>query len=95
MVAPAHVSASGSVGRWISAGRRPLVTPHPFFEELAARAPWALTLTDDLPGALRRALKDPAGTWIAPDEWRTTDLPSSAVAAAVQWEQITGGGELS
>lgn len=95
VVAPAHVSASGSVGRWISAGRRPLVMPHPFFEELAARAPWALTLTDDLPGALRRALKDPVGTWIAPDEWRTTDLPSSAVAAAVQWEQITGGGELS
>lgn len=92
VVAPAHVSASGSVGRWISAGRRPLVTPHPFFEELAARAPWALTLTDDLPGALRRALEDPAGTWIAPDEWRTTDLPSSAVAAAVQWEQISGGG---
>ncbi|WP_423446252.1 hypothetical protein AABM36_10955 [Kocuria sp. KSNUG] len=95
VVAPAHVSASGSVGRWISAGRRPLVTLHPFFEELAARAPWALTLTDDLPAALRDALADPGSTWIAPDEWRTSDLPSSAVAATVQWEQITAPGRLA
>ena len=91
VVAPAHVSASGSVGRWIASGRRPLVTPHPFFEELAARAPWSITLTDDLPGGLRRALEDPASTWIHPDEWNPEDLPTSSRAAAVQWEQITAG----
>ncbi|WP_233542728.1 glycosyltransferase family protein [Kocuria tytonis] len=89
VVAPSHVSASGSVGRWIASGRKPLVTPHPYFAELAARAPWALTLTDDLEGSLRRALRDPASTWIDPGAWRTADLPSSAVAAAAQWEQIT------
>lgn len=90
VVAPSHVSASGSVGRWIASGRKPLVTPHPFFEELAARAPWALTLTDDLPTALARALEDPAATWIDPAAWDVTQVPGTAAAAAMQWERITG-----
>ncbi|MDO4918759.1 hypothetical protein [Kocuria sp.] len=90
VVAPSHVSASGSVGRWIAAGRRPLVTAHPFFEELAGRAPWALTLTEDLEAALARALADPLSTWIDPAAWRTEDLPSTELAAAVQWARVTG-----
>ena len=90
VVAPSHVSASGSVGRWIASGRRPLVTRHPFFEELAERAPWAVTLTDDLDAALARALGDPLSTWIHPDEWRPADLPSTTRAAAVQWARLTG-----
>lgn len=89
VVAPSHVSASGSIGRWISAGRAPIVTPHPFFEELAARAPWALTLTDDLPGALAAALADPVSTWIDPACWDGEALPSTASAAARQWSLIT------
>ncbi|WP_207803853.1 hypothetical protein [Kocuria tytonicola] len=90
VVAPSHVSASGSVGRWIASGRRPLVTPHPFFEELAERAPWALTLISDLDASLARALEDPLSTWIHPDEWRAADLPSTARAAAVQWVRVAG-----
>ena len=90
VVAPSHVSASGSVGRWIASGRCPLVTPHPFFEELAERAPWALTLTDDLDASLAHALADPLSTWIHPDEWRAADLPSTARAAAVQWARVAG-----
>lgn len=90
VVAPAHVSASGSIGRWISSGRAPIVTPHPFFEELAERAPWALTLTDDLSAALRAALADPRSTWIDPARWNGEDLPSTRVAAARQWALLTG-----
>lgn len=89
VVAPTHVSASGSVGRWIATGRRPVVTRHPFFEELHERAPWALTLTDDLSGALPAALADPGGTWIAPDAWDDAALPSTESAARTQWEHVT------
>lgn len=90
VVAPTHVSASGSVGRWIASGRRPVVTHHPFFEELRDRAPWALTLTDDLPTALDEALADPRSTWIDPRLWDERHVPSTARAAAVQWSRLTG-----
>ncbi len=89
VVAPEHVSASGSVGRWIASGRRPIVTRHPFFEELRDRAPWALTITDDLPSALNAALENPASTWIDDGDWDDTDLPSIARAAQIQWSRLT------
>lgn len=41
-----HISASGSIGRWIAAGRRPVVLRNPWVEELARHAPWALTVVD-------------------------------------------------
>ena len=90
VVAPSHVSASGSVGRWIASGRKPLVTPHPFFAELAERAPWALTLTEDLPVALAHSLEHPAATWIDPVDWDASQIPGTAAAAATQWARITG-----
>lgn len=89
VVAPEHVSASGSVGRWIASGRRPIVTRHPFFEELRDRAPWALTLTDDLPSALNAALENPASTWIDARDWNDSDVPSTADAARTQWSRLS------
>lgn len=89
VVAPEHVSASGSVGRWIASGRRPIVTRHPFFEELRDRAPWALTLTDDLPSALNAALENPASTWIDARDWNDSDVPSTAHAARTQWSRLS------
>lgn len=89
VVAPEHVSASGSVGRWIASGRRPIVTRHPFFEELRDRAPWALTMTDDLASALNMALEDPASTWIDERDWNESDVPSTARAAEVQWSRVS------
>ena len=89
VVAPEHVSASGSVGRWIASGRRPVVVRHPFFEELRDRAPWALTLTDDLPAALNAALDNPSSTWIDEEDWDDSGVPSTARAARIQWSRLS------
>lgn len=65
-----HLSASGSIGSWLSAGRRPLVPRSRYVEELEARCPGALMLYPDEPGALESAcaaaLSDPASTWLGP-----------------------------
>jgi glycosyltransferase involved in cell wall biosynthesis len=65
-----HVSASGSLNSWISAGRRPLVPATRYVREIAARNPGALWLYDDdrpgLSAAIRAALGDPAATWLPP-----------------------------
>ena len=90
VVAPTHVSASGSVGRWIASGRRPIVTRHPYFQELHRRAPWALSLTDDLTSALTTALHNPESTRIDEREWNDNDVPSTARAARNQWALLTG-----
>ena len=89
VVAPEHVSASGSVGRWIASGRRPVVVRHPFFEELHDRAPWALTLTDDLPAALNAALDNPSSTWIDEEDWDDSGVPSTVRAARIQWSRLS------
>jgi glycosyltransferase involved in cell wall biosynthesis len=60
-----HVSASGSVGSWLSAGRRPIVVDGGYARELDARLPGALRLTDDLPRALAAAFDDAASTVLA------------------------------
>ncbi|MEO7746382.1 MAG: hypothetical protein ABIV05_09175, partial [Actinomycetota bacterium] len=73
-----HLSASGSIGTWLAAGRRPLVPRGRYVDELARRLPGALTVYDDLPAALRRAVADPASTWLAPG---TPIGPSTAEVA--------------
>ena len=79
-----HVSASGSIGRWIAGGRRPIVTPGGYVEELRRRAPWAVTVAPDLPAAIELALREPASTWIDEVEWDPGALPDTARAAAMQ-----------
>lgn len=73
-----HLSASGSIGSWLAAGRRPLVPRSRYVDELARRLPGALTVYDDLLPALRRALADPASTWLSPG---TRVGPSTAEVA--------------
>lgn len=62
------VSASGSIGSWLTAGRRPLVPAGRHTDELLARTPGSLNpyRPAELPAALARALGDPASTWLAP-----------------------------
>ena len=63
------VSASASVGTWLSAGRRPLVPAGRYAEELLARcrgAVWTYA-PGELPAALALALAEPARTWLGPD----------------------------
>jgi hypothetical protein len=60
-----HISASGSVGSWVSAGRRPVVRAGGWARELASRLPGVVTVTDSLAGGLAAAVADPASTWLA------------------------------
>lgn len=68
-----HISASGSIGSWLSAGRRPLVPAGGYVDELAERAPGALLRYGpglphaDLAAAARAALADPSLTWLGGD----------------------------
>jgi glycosyltransferase involved in cell wall biosynthesis len=68
-VAPRRdVSASGSIGSWLRAGRRPLVPTGPYSDDLEARCPGALFLYGPgtghatLADAARSALRDPGLT---------------------------------
>ncbi|MBO1768304.1 hypothetical protein [Allobranchiibius sp. GilTou38] len=83
-----HISASGSINRWISAARRPIVTPGAYVGELHRRAPWAVTVAADLPAAIGAALHDPTSTWIREAEWDGAALPDTGTAAAMQLAAI-------
>jgi glycosyltransferase involved in cell wall biosynthesis len=65
-----HMSASGSLNSWLSAGRRPLVPATRYIREVAHRNPGALWVYEDdglrLPAAIRAALDQPATTWLPP-----------------------------
>lgn len=67
LVAHEHVSASGTLGTWMSAGRRPLAPRNPYVDEVATRLPGAVDAVDDLLAGLRAALADPARTWLPDD----------------------------
>lgn len=60
-----HISASGSVGSWVAAGRRPVVRAGGWAEELASRLPGVVTVAESLAGGLAAAVADPASTWLA------------------------------
>lgn len=76
-----HVSASASLGSWLSAGRRPIVAAGGYARETAERLPGALTVTDDLRAAIAAALDDPAST-VLPDDVPVG--PTTPEAAAAQ-----------
>lgn len=86
--APSHVSASGSLHRWIGCGRRPVVLGSRYAREVEDALPGALLLTDDLPAALQDALAHPEQTWrtgAAPgwDPAAASAAQTAAVLAAV------------
>lgn len=60
-----HMSASGSLGTWLTAGRVPIVTDGPYPREVLARCPGSLLLTGDLVASILRAADDPAVTVLA------------------------------
>lgn len=62
----AHLSASGSIGSWIAAGRRPLVSDGPWVRELLARCPGVVRIIADPTADVRACLLDPGSTWLAP-----------------------------
>lgn len=88
-----HISASGSIGSWLTAGRRPVVPVHPWTAELERRCPGALLLADDLGTAVRACLDDPARTWLAPG----TRLGPTAPEVAARYDDVLSAwaGELA
>lgn len=80
-----HVSASGSIGSWLAAGRRPLVPDVAYTREVAARCPGALWLYEDLAPALAAALADPASTWLAPGTPTGPDLAATLESYRAVW----------
>ena len=82
VMAPTHVSASGSVLRWIGSGRRPVVAESAYTRELDAAMPGAVRLTDDLPTAIGRALAAPDDTWqTSRFSWDATHAAAAQTAA--------------
>ncbi|MFG6403687.1 hypothetical protein [Microbacterium sp. P04] len=66
VIAHRHISASGSLGSWIAAGRRPVATANRYISEMAALRPGTVTVAapDRLASAVAAALRDPASTWL-------------------------------
>jgi glycosyltransferase involved in cell wall biosynthesis len=88
-----HISASGSIGSWLAAGRRPVVPVHPWTVELERRCPGALLLADDLGTAVLACLDDPARTWLDPG----TRLGPTAPEVAARYDDLLSAwaGELA
>lgn len=60
-----HISASGSLGAWMAAGRAPLVTDGPYAREVHARCPGALHVIEgSLSEAIAATAADPARTML-------------------------------
>ncbi|OAN38716.1 hypothetical protein [Mycolicibacterium iranicum] len=71
VVAHRHISASGSINSWLSAGRRPLAPTHRYTLEFEERNPGSLTLYPDTAAGLRSAIEyalaTPESTWLTAD----------------------------
>ncbi|MEI4270290.1 glycosyltransferase [Klenkia sp. LSe6-5] len=85
-----HVSASGSIGSWLAAGRRPLVPDVAYTREVAARCPGALWLYDDLAPALAEAVADPTSTWLHPGTPVGPSMPGTVAAYRAVWASVSG-----
>jgi hypothetical protein len=86
LAAHQHVSASGSIGSWLTAGRRPLVVDSRYAREIDALRP--ATIRRYEPNHLVRAVldtvSDPRASWLTAE----TDLrpgPPETAAAYRQW----------
>ena len=66
VIAHDHVSASGSLASWISAGRRPIVIRNRYMDEMAELRPGTITLVDadGFAAAVADAYRHPESTWL-------------------------------
>lgn len=90
LVGHERMSASGSIGSWLAAGRRPLVPDVSYTRELSQRCPGAVTTyaptRSGLSEALARADADPLSTWLASD----VALGPSSAAVALAYRDAVG-----
>lgn len=86
LAAHRHVSASASIGSWLSAGRRPLVADCAYAREIDRLRPGTIRRyrPAELSDAISRALGDLSAGWLAPG----TDLrpgPPETADAHLRW----------
>jgi hypothetical protein len=86
LAAHRHVSASASIGSWLSAGRRPLVADSTYAREIAALRPGTIRRYDPagLDTAIMAAIADPASGWLSAE----VDLapgPAQTAEAYLDW----------
>ncbi|MDQ6729722.1 MAG: hypothetical protein M3022_05360 [Actinomycetota bacterium] len=86
LAAHRQISASGSIGTWIAAGRRPLVADSRYAREIDVLRPGTVYRypANELSGAIAGALIDPACTWLGDDAVLAPDLADVA-SAYVHW----------
>ena len=82
IIAHQHVSASGSLTDWLSAGRRPLTVDSDYFREMDTIRPDTMQLvrTGRLAEALQAALEHPDSTWL--DDTTSTSPSIEEIARA-------------
>ncbi|WP_271982615.1 hypothetical protein [Pseudoclavibacter terrae] len=82
IIAHQHVSASGSLTDWLSAGRRPLTVDSDYFREMDAIRPETMHLvrSGELATALQLALLRPESTWL--DDGTSTSPSIDEIARA-------------
>ena len=87
VVAHQHLSASGSINSWISAGRRPIAIRSRYTEEMDALRPGTLRLiaADDLAAAIADARSDPASTMLGSAPLTRPHLHDTASAYVELW----------
>ncbi|MCW2528546.1 MAG: hypothetical protein JWM76_3406 [Pseudonocardiales bacterium] len=88
-----QISASASIGTWLTAGRRPLVPDGRYSRELEQRCPGSVTRyepsVDGLACALNQAHRNPGSTWL--DE--TVRLGPSRSEVARRYHQLLSRGD--
>jgi glycosyltransferase involved in cell wall biosynthesis len=91
LAAHQHVSASGSLATWISAGRKPLIPDTRYSREMLALRPGTATLYDPslLADAIAAALDDPDSTWLSNDATTGPDSVDTARRYLAWWETLS------
>ncbi|PRY70269.1 hypothetical protein B0I08_101399 [Glaciihabitans tibetensis] len=90
LAAHQHVSASGSLATWISAGRKPLIPNTRYSREMLTLRPGTATLYEPplLSAAIDAALDDPESTWLASDAVTGPDSAATARRYLAWWETV-------
>jgi glycosyltransferase involved in cell wall biosynthesis len=90
LAAHQHVSASGSLSTWISAGRKPLIPNTRYSREMLALRPGTATLYEPpfLAAAIAAALDAPESTWLSADASTGPDSAATARRYLAWWETV-------
>jgi glycosyltransferase involved in cell wall biosynthesis len=90
LAAHQHVSASGSLSTWISAGRKPLIPNTRYSREMLALRPGTATLYEPplLAAAIAAALDAPETTWLSADASTGPDSAATARRYLAWWETV-------